>query len=226
MDSFISYLNITAEDGPLVKQYFLAMQAGNISQAQQIFAQISEGSRKIVTAEGLNKMNQAITALQRFYSSDIENYIEEKQTEWEALIDGFEYKGAYSNTTLYKKNNYIEYIVDGKSKLYIAIIDPPLGTLPINTNYWRVLTISGEKGESGDGFSFEGTWNASQNYNTQNAVIYSNYLWIALQASRGQVPTEGSVYWSRLGLFAPETYPVSQSRPTTQLDNSLWFEII
>lgn len=226
IDSFLSYINITAEDGSLVKQYFIAMQEGNIAQAQQIFAQISDGNRKMITAEGLNKMNQAITALQRFYSSDIENYIEEKQTEWEALIDGFEYKGIYSNATLYKKNNYVEYVIDNKTKLYIAIIDPPLGTPPINTTYWRVLTISGEKGDSGDGFSFEGAWNASQTYTTQNAVNYNNYLWLALQTSTGEVPSEGSAYWERLGLFVPETYPVSQNPPIAQLDNSLWFEII
>ena len=226
IDSFISYINITAEDGPLVKQYFTAMQAGNITQAQQIFAQISDGSRKMVTAEGLNKMNQAITALQRFYSSDIEDYIEQKQIEWEAQIDGLEYKGEYSNATLYKKNNYVEYAVDGNVKLYIAIVDPPIGTVPINTSYWRVLTIAGEKGESGDGFTFEGTWSASQSYTTQNAVNYNNYLWIALQASTGEVPTEGSAYWSRLGLFAPETYPLTATRPTTQTNNALWFEII
>lgn len=226
VDSFISYINITAEDGALVKQYFLAMQAGNIAQAQQIFAQISEGSRKMVTAEGLNKMNQAITALQRFYSSDIEDYIEEKQAEWEAKFDELQYQGVYSNSTTYKKNDYVEYVVDGKTKLYIAILDPPVGTVPVNTTYWRVLTISGERGPAGNGFVFEGAWDATQTYGSQNAVVYNNYLWIALQSSTGQVPSEGSLYWERLGLFVPETYPITASRPTAQVDNALWFEIV
>ena len=71
-----------ASDGPLVKQYMDAMNSGNQTLANQIFSQIPSASQKIIQAVDLNKMTQAIQAVERFYKTDVQPVIEEKQTAW------------------------------------------------------------------------------------------------------------------------------------------------
>lgn len=39
IDSFTTWLNVTAQDGPLIQQYITAMNAGNQTQANQILSQ-------------------------------------------------------------------------------------------------------------------------------------------------------------------------------------------
>ena len=46
IDTFTTWLNVTAQDGPLIQQYITAMNAGNQAQANQILTQISSGVTK------------------------------------------------------------------------------------------------------------------------------------------------------------------------------------
>ena len=57
--------------------------------------------------------------------------------------------GVYNNTIQYQVNNWVTYTVQGVTQLYICIVQPPLGTAPTNTNYWRTFTVQGEQGASG-----------------------------------------------------------------------------
>ena len=70
-DSFPQWLNIVASDGALILQYQQAMNQGNQTLANQILAQIPSASQKIVKATDVNKMNQCIQAVERFYGTDI-----------------------------------------------------------------------------------------------------------------------------------------------------------
>ena len=56
LDTFLTYLNIVASDGPLIQQYIDALEAGNQTQANQILAQIPSASQKIIKATDLNKL--------------------------------------------------------------------------------------------------------------------------------------------------------------------------
>lgn len=225
-DIFISYLNISATDASLVNQYFTAIQAGNTALAAQIFSQIPQGSQKILTAQGLNKFNQCIIALQRFYGTDIQPYITQKQVEWQGIIDEFNYQGYYSATTQYVINNYVSYNLAGVTNLYIAFVKPPIGTLPTNINYWRVLTIRGLQGTSGAGLSFMGNWSSEQPYSLQDCVTDDYSLWGCLIPNTNQKPFIGSTYWQLIYEGGVTIYPVSASQPSAQQDGALWFQII
>lgn len=226
LDSFVNYLNISVSDGPLIKQYFGAVQAGNEVLAQQIFAQIPSASQKILSADGLNKFNDCIAAIERFYNSDITPYLEQKQTEWESILDNFTYKGYYSNITPYVQNNYVTYVVSGVNNVYIALSDPPVGTAPTNTMYWRVLTVRGPAGISGVGVSFRGSWNSIDTYSLQDCVEYNGILWGCIRTNINQTPFEGSEYWELIASGNTTVYPVSEETPPIQEDGALWFKIL
>lgn len=224
LDTFITYLNITSTDAPYVKQYFTAMQNGDIVTAQSAFNQIPQGSQKMITAEGLNKLSQAITALQRFYKTDVQSAIDNAKTDLEKQTSSFKYNGIWSATKQYEVNNYV--VSPDNNFIYICHTRPPVGAGVLNTDYWRVLTIQGIAGQVGEGLSFTGTWNGTQSYSKSNVVSYNDNLWVALQNNSGQTPYNGSTYWEQIATSSPVVYPVSAERPNIQEDGALWMQII
>ena len=223
LDSWGQFLNIVASDGPLVQQYITAMEAGNQTLAEQILAQIPSASQKIIKATDLNKLTQAMLALERFYKTDIQPYVENKQESWLSVINQFSYQGVWSSGTSYEVNNFVSYTVSGLTLLYIATATPPVGTLPTNQQYWRLLTIQGQQGQSGVGLSYRQEWNVSTQYQANNAVTYDGALWMALQASQGREPSSNPQYWKLVMSLEATTYPIQPTQPTAQTLGALWF---
>lgn len=223
IDSFTTWLDIIASDGALVLQYQQAMQAGNTVLANQILAQIPSATQKIIKATDLNKMTQAILAVERFYQTDVEPYIQEQQTNWLEIIQRFSYKDEWASGTTYEVNNFVSYTVSGATLIYLATSNPPVGTPPTNTNYWRLLSIQGQQGPSGEGVSYREEWAPTTQYYTDDTVTYGGALWIATQNSQGQTPQSGSQYWQLVMSLGLTTYPIQDSEPTGQEVGGLWF---
>lgn len=223
LDTFTTWLNVTATDGPLIAQYLSAMNAGNQVLANQILSQISAASQKIITATDLNQMTQAIQAVERFYLTDVQPYIENQQESWLNIINQFSYKGQWSSGTAYQTNNIVLYTISGLNLLYIAIQNPPTGTPPNNSAYWRVLTIQGQPGPSGTGLSYRQEWSTSTSYSVNDAVSYGGSIWLATQPSQNQTPSEGSDYWQLVISLAATTYPIQDNEPSTLEVGGLWF---
>lgn len=223
LDTFLNYLNITSADGPLIAQYQAAIEANNTTLANQILAQIPSASQKLIRATDLNKIMQSILALERFYKADIQTYVAEKQTEWEEILGEFDYKGTYSFGTTYAQNNVVSYTSGGLTLLYIAIDNPPAGTPPTNAVYWRLLTIRGQQGDSGTGFSYRGDWDATAEYTIDDSVTYDNVLWGAVVDNTNQTPFEGSTVWRVIIQLSAASYPIQPNEPTSQAVGDLWF---
>lgn len=222
LDSFTTFLNITANDGPLIAQYMAAMEVGNQTLANQVLAQIPSATQKIITATDLNKLSQASLAIERFYKTDIEPYLENQQQEWQNIISQFNYVGNWTSGTQYQENNIVSYTVSGLTMLFIATSTPPVGSNPNNTAYWRVLTIQGQQGVSGVGLSYRQDWSSSASYATNDAVTYNNAVWMALQPSQNVAPQSGS-YWKQVISFDVTVYPIQPEQPTDQPVGGLWF---
>ena len=223
IDTFTTWLNIVATDGPLIQQYQAAMQAGNTDLANQVLAQIPQGTQKIITATDLNTLTQAMLAVERFYLTDIEPYIQTQQESWLTTIQKFSYQGVWSSGTSYVTNNFVTYTVSGLTLLYLAIADPPVGTVPTNTQYWRLLTIQGQPGTSGAGLSYRQEWQTGVSYSTNDAVTYDGALWMALQASQGREPSTNPSYWQIVMSLETTTYPIQDTEPTNLDVGGLWF---
>ena len=223
IDTFTTWLNIVATDGPLIQQYQAALQAGNQTLANQILAQIPQGTQKIITATDLNTLTQAMLAVERFYQTDIEPYVAQKQADWLTIIQQFSYQGVWSSGTSYVTNNFVTYTVSGLTLLYLAIADPPVGTLPTNTQYWRLLTIQGQPGTSGTGLSYRQEWQTGVSYSTNDAVTYDGALWLALQNSQGREPSTNPSYWKLVMSLETTTYPIQDIEPTNLDVGGLWF---
>ena len=69
IQTFPQMIDLTASDGSLVQQYQSAMQAGNLTLAQQILAQIPNNQNKIITADYLNTINDTLVALETYFTN-------------------------------------------------------------------------------------------------------------------------------------------------------------
>ena len=216
-------MNITATDGALIAQYQSYMEQGNTVQANEILAQIPQGTQKIIRATDVNKWTQAILALERFYISDIEPYIQQQQEDWQAIVDQFSYQGEWASGTAYVKNNFVSYTSGGVTMLYIATGNPPTGTAPTNTTYWRPLTIRGQQGQSGTGLAYRESWGAGTQYNANDAVTYEGALWMALQANQNVEPGSNASYWQKIINLDATTYPIQDTEPPNISVGGLWF---
>lgn len=67
IQTFPQMIDLLASDGTLVQQYQTAMQAGNLTLAQQILAQIPNNQNKIITADYLNTINDTVVAVEKYF---------------------------------------------------------------------------------------------------------------------------------------------------------------
>ena len=69
IQTFPQMIDLTASDGALAQQYQAAMQAGNLTLAQQILAQIPNNQNKIITADYLNTINDTVVAIEQYFQA-------------------------------------------------------------------------------------------------------------------------------------------------------------
>ena len=228
LDNISLKSNITnTTDAQLVEQIQASIVAGDFVNASAILTANPQLNGKLFAANDYNQIRDAILALERFYKNDIYNYILEKQTEWENKVNTFSFKGVYSPTTQYYQNNLVDYTGNEGTLLYLCIQTPPTGTSPINTAYWRSLTLRGERGISGEGLSFTYVWSATAQYTRNDIAVFDSKWWVATQDNRGQVPQQGSPYWNVMMAALPALQiPVTEVQPTNQILGDQWYQVI
>ena len=69
IQTFPQMINLLASDGSLAQQYQTAMQAGNLTLAKQILAQIPNNQNKIITADYLNTINDTVIAVEKYFQA-------------------------------------------------------------------------------------------------------------------------------------------------------------
>ena len=228
LDNIILKSNITnAMDAKLVEKIQEAIISGDFILASTILNSNPHLNGKIFSANDYNQIRDAILALERFYKDDIKNYVVQKQTEWNAEIDKFNFKGVYSPTEQYYKNNMVNYTTKEGTLLYLCTKTPPTGIEPTNTEYWRLFILKGERGTPGEGLAFTWIWNPMTEYGRNDVVVYENKWWISTKVNRGEVPSQGSIYWEVLLSSLPALQiPITSSQPTNQIDGDQWYEIL
>ena len=69
IQTFPQMIDLAASDSPLAQQYQAAMQAGNLTLAKQILAQIPNNQNKIITADYLNTINDTVVAVEQYFQA-------------------------------------------------------------------------------------------------------------------------------------------------------------
>ena len=228
LDSWDEFLDVTDNDAQYLRQYQQFVLNGEMENAQRVYSQISNADRKFIGALIMNQFADAIMSLEDFYGdSGFEAYTTLKQEEWQEIIDRFTYVGEYNSATTYFKNNIVLYNVNGQNYLYLNIHSgETTNVLPTDSNYWRIFTIQGQKGDAGNATAFYFEWRPEIEYKTNNVVCVDSSLYVALQDNVNTLPYVGSVTWERIFTMPQMHYPVQASQPSGAVAGDLWFRII
>lgn len=193
IDTFDRATDITIELLPLVQEYQKLYNNGKINEASKILIDHPELQSCMINAKTINRCYDGIKALQRYYFSDIQKYIEQLIT----------YRGEYSNKNKYEKYDVCLF----NSSAYLCISDQhQVGILPTEKSYFVQITLQGETGAPGLGLSFLGSWDSQNTYPKDAAVSYGTSLYASLvDDNKSRTPSPNSSYWAEIINFSDVT---------------------
>lgn len=232
--SLKKYQDVTQADLSAYNEYRNYINNNNLNGAKAALQKIEDYDNKTLTAAEINTLVDTVQALQSYMNSATwSTLVNNKQQEWENIINQFSYIGEWSNTKQYKKWNMVTYAntglvdVDGTSYVYIAIQDN-VGQNPYeNQTYWLKLSIKGTQGDSGYNGGFRGGWDASVTYTGNDIVVYNNAWYVNVgDTNLNHIPSENSSYWNLLFEIQTKQYPIQSTQPTGQASGELWFQVL
>lgn len=173
----------TTADMTAINSYNTYIAAGNMTAALQVLTDNPRLQKMLFNAEKWNRHEDMLIAIERFYESDVQQY----------LVNIVVYRGIWNTVDTYAKYNVV---YSSTGACYMAIQDVPVNTEVTETDYWIPITLRGEKGDTGTGLSWRGEWTSGTAYSKDDCVAYNNKLYGALQASTGQPPATSTAYWA------------------------------
>lgn len=180
IDNWDRWLDPTLQTISAIQQYQSLYSQQKFEEANEVVRNTPVLKRIIVNAESINKLQDAIIAIERFYFSDFQAYLQ----------NIVQYKGNYLATKKYTKYSAVTYIEHNAQQAYLCIVpDCPMGTPPTDSSCWIPWTARGEKGASGAGLTPRGIWDEYADYYKDDMVSWNNKLWAALSDNVGREPS-------------------------------------
>lgn len=180
IDNWDRWLDPTLQTIAAIQKYQSLYSLQKFEEANEVIQNTPVLKRIIVNAESMNKLQDAIIAMERFYFSDFQAYLQ----------NIIQYKGNYLATKKYTKYSVVTYMSHNTQQAYLCIIpDCPIGTPPTDLSCWIPWTARGEKGESGLGLTPRGIWDEYADYYKDDMVSWNNKLWAALSDNMGREPS-------------------------------------
>lgn len=253
VDNLSRMSDLSFEDLILVQQYYAYYNAGNLSGANSLLETNPILKTKIFNAAKFNKLADGIGATQQFFKDNVDGYIQTKQSEFDAYVDGkevdlnthvsdtvtyidtkqsefnayvnaFTYKGDYSNVTSYVEKNIV-YFAGCTYVCRVACknISPVADKTTAN---WGLISEKGDKGDqgvSGVGLSPRGQWDSTTTYYKDDMVIDSGSMWQCVVENINSKPSTSNTSWLKMIIDANMVI-VSSAQPSNQHVGCLWMK--
>lgn len=234
IDSFERVQDVTVSYAPLATQYRKLCEQNQLQDAADLLKRYPELNRMAINAEKINKIYDAMSAVETFFMSDVQDWV----------VDLVKYRGDWSSTATYQKFNVVTYARNGIVGAYVATqASVPRGVNPTNTSYWTQISYQGppgekgdqgpqgiagpqgEKGEKGDqgedgiSWNYKGDWESSELYEKDDAVTFDNCLWGAVQNNMSVTPSETAPQWQLIlrGFTSPMNHILHNTDYGTEL---------
>lgn len=178
----------------------------------------------LITPEHINKFSDICIGLETFFSSQVQGYIDTKQAEFDATLEKFSNKGAYSAITTYQKWNTVT--KDGET--FLSSQDNNLNHTPvgdIGDTWWQKIAVKGSQGIQGlPGLNlvYRYTYNIATSYVIGDAVTYNGTIYYCINPTNGGIDPSNSGYWQEF--LSSAGIPVANSAPLNPALNQLWID--
>lgn len=176
----------------------------NNDEQNRISALSAELQDYMITPETMNKLQDAIVEIEKFFDGNVRQYILEKQKEWDTYVNDFNYVGQWSSTAKYHKQNILTY----NGNLWLCIKDVVADsshTPDRDADHYRQIAYKGDKGDIGLNAIYRGEWSGGTAYKAGDAVSIRvsapwnpvEMIFIAKKDNQGQQPSvdKESQYW-------------------------------
>lgn len=216
VDVFEKFQDPSISQLAVIQQYKKLYSEGKITEAVTLLEENPDLKHCIINAENLNKLRDAIISMQRYYLKDVQAY----------LMNLVKWKGAWEDSESYNKYDVVSYARKDVVETFMAVVnDVPIGTTPINLEYWVPITLRGEQGVSGTGLSGRGNWNENTQYYVDDWVAHNSTIWAASNDNFNSEPYDGSPDWYPV-IRDQQHYVISKDEPIVQYTNDIWYAIL
>ena len=217
---YYRYQDIRISDVSLRTQFLTYVGQGNYSAALNLLESNEDQlAGKAYVAEAIQLIADGISSLETSYFNNTTVFLNNLLSQYTALINNLIRRGTWNSSIQYYVNNFVVY----NQEIYYCFSEPPVGTLPTDTNYWLYVGLRGPQGAPGIDVNMRYTYNASTAYAVNDLVVYENNIYVAIQPSTGVLPTNEQYWLLFLQVNKGEIY-VGMNPPTTYTNNSVWFQ--
>ena len=222
--SFKRWQDLTGSDLTAYVQYINALNAGNWTQARNIFNNSQLSDKMLPTADDFNAMCDTILECKELY--------EAPTTSAQGIQDfmgQFTYRGVWSsdNISQYKKFSIVRYTsADYGTFLYIANQDITATTNPWSNStssspqWLRIVPVSITNTTS----AFKGIWSSSVSYVIGDVVFDDNIMWIALVNNTNSEPSDSNANWKLIINFNNCMAQYTTTQPANMPVGGIWFK--
>lgn len=206
----------------LFLNYYYAMQSNNTSSANSILLNNPSLANQITNSQNINYLINGVNEREIEPKRDIDYYLDKLYQDFLVMINNTRVRGDFDSTVQYYPHNLVYY--NGKG--YYALKEPPIGTLPTNTEYWLEFDIRGFQGYGGLDLNLKFNWNNTISYKKGDIVIYRNKMWYALADNTNYEPNLNHYPWVIISMpkMANKT-PIQRATPTGYDTGDFWFQI-
>lgn len=206
----------------LFLNYYYAMQSNNTSSANSILLNNPSLANQITNSQNVNYLINGVNEREIEPKKDIDYYLDKLYQDFLVMINNTRVRGDFDSTVQYYPHNLVYY--NGKG--YYALKEPPIGTLPTNTEYWLEFDIRGFQGYGGLDLNLKFNWDNTISYKQGDIVIYRNKMWYALADNTNYEPNLNHYPWVIISMpkMANKT-PIQRATPTGYDTGDFWFQI-
>ena len=204
--------------------YYYAMQSNNVSYANSILINNPTVKNQIITADNINILLNETYRRELQPKIDIDYFLAGLQAVFEKMILYTQVMGEWDKDTQYNVHNFVYY--KGKGYYAYTNFQPPIGTLPTDTNYWLEYDIRGEKGYGGINLNLKFAWDNTQDYKVGDVVIFQNKMWYAVADNTNYEPNLNHYPWVIISMpKLAAKIPIQKAIPTGYDIGDFWWQI-
>ena len=175
---------------------------------------------KSYIADVINRIINGVLFLENKYTNGVTIFLSTLAQQYFSLVNNFKNRQLWSSRNEYEPYNFVFY----KDDIYMCFDSPPIGTLPINENYWLKVGLRGEIGANGYNVTMKYDWSPSSQYVTNDLAIYKDKIWVALNQNINVEPGTDNNTWIIFVEYEKAQIYVSNVAPN-KIDNAIWFQV-
>lgn len=219
---YYHYQDIQIPDVALQTQFMQYVKNGQYTEALSLLTtNATQLWGKSYIADTINTIMSGVLELEDYFHSGVTLFLTNLSNQYNTLISNFKMAGTWNSSSNYIPYNFVFY----NQELYMCIQENT-NTIPTNTSYWLYLGLQGKQGVPGINVNMKYTWKASNNYQTNDLVVYNNNVYVALVANSGVTPGTDENTWLLFWASEEGQIYVGLTAPTMPIQNTIWMQTV